>query len=81
VQEKMEEYNSIKENSKNIICECFAIYELSVKNDIQQFIYLTDYETEKEAIEYIERLCNLTVCDRNSFVIRSVKKNACGDIM
>lgn len=76
----MEEFNSLKARFQNLYCNCYAVYKLSVKDGKNEFIYNTDYETEKEAIDYVERLCNLTTSDKNDFLVLAVKKNACGEI-
>ncbi len=76
----MEEYNSMNARFQKIVCDCYAVYKLSVNDGVNQFVYTIDYETENEAIDYVERVYNLSPNHSNAFVIIPVKKNACGQL-
>ena len=80
IQAKLEEYTNMKDRLRNFYCKCYAIYEISVKNENKEFIYVTDYETGDEAADFIDRMGNLTPCNNKTFAVRVVKKNACGEI-
>jgi hypothetical protein len=80
IEAKIEEYNSSKAKMENIVCNCFAVYKLSVKNHINQFSYVTDYETEKESMDYVERVYNLLPDYSNDLIVIPVKKNARGEL-
>jgi hypothetical protein len=80
VKTKLEEFNTIKKNMEYIFCDCFAVYEISVHDDRNQFNYVIDYETEKEAMGYVERVYNLVADRPNVLAVIPVKKNACGEI-
>lgn len=77
---KLKEYNSIKAELKKLCCDCYAVYKYSLSQSRHEFVYVTDYETEKESMDYCERVFNLVHNCPDAFVVLPAKKNATGEI-